>query len=154
MSDKPHILIVEARYYEDIGEQLHRGAREVLEGADASHETLQVPGAFEIPAAVKIAVRSLDFFAGRRRPDGFVALGCVIRGETSHYDHICQESARGLQQLSLDYALAIGYGILTCETRDQAWERARVDGRNKGGEAAEACLRMLEIKRQFYMFPR
>lgn len=154
MQDKPHILIVEARYYDDIGEQLHRGACAVLERAAASYETVRVPGAFEIPAALKIAVRSLDFFAGRRRPDGFVTLGCVIRGETSHYDHICQESARGLQDLALDYALAIGYGILTCETREQAWERARVDGKNKGGEAAEACLRMLEIKRQFYMFPR
>lgn len=151
---QPHILIVEARYYEEIGVQLHKGATNALEWAGASHETVRVPGAFEIPAAIKIAIRSLDFYAGRQRPDGFVALGCVIRGETSHYDHICQESARGLQDLALDYALAIGYGILTCENEAQAWERAAVDRKNKGGEAAEACLQMLDIKRQFNMFPR
>ncbi|RDD63784.1 6,7-dimethyl-8-ribityllumazine synthase [Ferruginivarius sediminum] len=151
---RPHILIVEARYYEDIGEQLHKGATDALDRAGASYETIQVPGAFEIPAAIKISVRSLDFFAGRQRPDGYVALGCVIRGETTHYDYVCQESARGLQDLALQYSLAIGYGILTCEDYDQAWARAAVDRKNKGGEAAGACLRMLDIKRQFYMFPR
>ncbi len=90
----------------------------------------------------------------RRRFDGYVALGCVIRGETSHYEYVCRESARKLQDLACQYALALGYGILTCDTKEQAWERARVDGRNKGGEAARACLRMLEIKRQFHLYPR
>ena len=152
--DTPHILIVEARYYDEVGEQLLSGAVAKLEAAGASHEVVRVPGAFEIPAAIKTAVRSLDFYAGRPRPDGYVALGCVIRGETSHYDHICAESARGLQQLAIDLTLALGYGILTVETYEQAMARARIDQKDKGGEAAEACLQMIELKRRFHLFPR
>jgi 6,7-dimethyl-8-ribityllumazine synthase len=150
----PHILIVEARYYDEIGEQLQKGALRRLEQAGASYEIIQVPGAYEIPAAIKVAIRSLDFYAGRRRADGYVALGCVIRGETSHYDHVCNETARKLQDLACTYTLALGYGILTVETVDQAIERARVDGRDKGGEAAQACLDMIEVKRRFHLFPR
>ena len=150
----PHILIVEARYYDEIGEQLQKGALRRLEQAGASYEIIQVPGAYEIPAAIKVAIRSLDFYAGRRRADGYVALGCVIRGETSHYDHVCSETARKLQDLACTYTLALGYGILTVETVDQAIERARVDGRDKGGEAAQACLDMIEVKRRFHLFPR
>lgn len=152
--DHPHVLIVEARYYEDIGEQLLKGALAALEEAGATHDIVRVPGAFEIPAAIRISTRSLDFYAGRQRPDGYVALGCVIRGETTHYDYVCQESARKLQDLACAHTLALGYGILTCETYDQAWARARVDGRDKGGEAARACLQMIEIKRRFRLFPR
>lgn len=152
--DTPHILIVEARYYDEVGEQLLAGAVAKLEAAGASHEVVRVPGAFEIPAAIKTAVRSLDFYAGRPRPDGYVALGCVIRGETSHYDHICAESARGLQQLAIDHTLALGYGILTVENYEQAMARARVDQKDKGGEAADACLQMIELKRRFHLFPR
>jgi 6,7-dimethyl-8-ribityllumazine synthase len=83
-----------------------------------------------------------------------VTLGCVIRGETSHYDYVCTESARKLQDLACEFTLALGYGILTCDTREQAWARARVDGKDKGGEAARACLRMVELKRRFHLFPR
>jgi 6,7-dimethyl-8-ribityllumazine synthase len=91
---------------------------------------------------------------GPRRYDGYIALGCVIRGETSHYDYVCAESARKLQDLACEHGLALGYGILTCETREQAWERAGVTERNKGGEAARACLRMLELERRFDPSPR
>ncbi len=154
MTEQPHILIVEARFYVDIADELARGAVAALEDAGATHERAAVPGAFEIPAAIRMAIRSLDFFGGRRRYDGYIALGCVIRGETSHYDYVCGESARKLQDLACDYTLALGYGILTCENREQAWERARVDGRNKGGETARACLSMLDIKRQFHLYPR
>ncbi len=151
---EPHIMIVEARYYDDIGEELLKGATRTLEEAGASWEVVQVPGAFEIPQAIKIAIRSLDFYAGRRRADGYIALGCVIRGETTHYDYVCGESARKLQDLACTYTLAMGYGILTCENREQALARARVDQKNKGGEAARACLDMIEVKRRFHLFPR
>lgn len=154
MAENPHILIVEGRFYEDVADQLLNGAITELSQVNASHERVTVPGAFEIPAAVRMGVRSMEFFAGRRRFDGYIALGCVIRGETTHYDYICAESARKLQDLSADYALALGYGILTCENHEQAWERARVDGGNKGGAAARACIDMLEVKRSFHLYPR
>ena len=152
--DAPHVLIVESRFYEDVADELLKGASAEIDAAGASFECISVPGAFEIPAAIQMGVRSMEFYAARRRFDGYIALGCVIRGETSHYDHICVESARKLQDLACQYALALGYGILTCENKEQAWERARTDGRNKGGETARACLSMLEIKRQFHLYPR
>ena len=128
--DAPHVLIVESRFYEDISDELLKGASGALEAAGASFERVSVPGAFEIPAAIHMGLRSMEFYAARRRFDGYVALGCIIRGETSHYDHVCTESARKLQDLACQYALALGYGILTCDTQEQAWERARVEGRN------------------------
>lgn len=154
MSDQPHVLVAISRYYEDIAEELLRGAIGVLDGAGATHEVHEVPGAFELPAAIAIAMRSPEFSGGRRRFDGYIALGCVIRGETTHYDYVCQESARGLQDLAVRHCLALGFGILTTENRDQAMARAAVDQGNKGADAANACLRMVELKRQFRMFPR
>lgn len=154
MDDRPHIMVVEARFYEDIADELMAGALEVLDAEEATYERFQVPGAFEIPAAVQYAIRSMDFFAGRRRFDGYVTLGCVIRGETSHYDYVCGESARGLQDLAIRYSLALGYGILTVENKEQAWARAARNQKNKGGEATRACLQMLDLKRQFRLFPR
>ena len=154
MADAPHILIVEARYYEDVGEHLLTGAIQALEQAGATYEVVRVPGAFEIPTAIRIAVRSLDFYAGRPRPDGYLALGCVIRGETTHYDYVCQESARKLQDIAAEHCLALGYGILTVETHEQAMARADVNRKNKGGEAADACLQMLQVKRRFNLYPR
>lgn len=154
MTDQPHIMIVEARFYDDIADELAKGAIEVIEEAGASYERYPVPGSFEIPAAIQFAVRSMDFYTARQRFDGYVALGCVIRGETTHYDYVCQESARGLHDLALRHTLAVGYGILTCENRDQALERARVDKGDRGGNAARACLAMIEMKRQFRLYPR
>ena len=154
MAEAPRILIVEARFYEDTADELRRGAVAELEQAGAEYETVAVPGAFEIPAAIRMAIRSMEVVGGQRRFDGYVALGCVIRGATSHYDHVCTESARKLQDLACEFTLALGYGILTCDTREQAWERASVKGRNKGGEVAWACLQMVELKRQFHLFPR
>ena len=148
------ILVVEARFYEDIAEEMFKGALAVLQQHGATVERIAVPGAFEIPTAIHMAIRSLDFFAGRPRFDGYVALGCVIRGETTHYDYVCAESARKLQDLACRYVLALGYGILTCETSEQAWARARVDGKNKGGQAAAACMRMVDLKRHFHLYPR
>ena len=154
MSETPHLLIVESRYYEDVAAELLSGANAELEAAGATSERIEVPGAFEIPAAIRMAIRSMDFYAGRRRYDGYIALGCVIRGETSHFDYICMESARKLQDLAVNYTLALGYGILTCETHDQAMERAAVDRKNKGGDAARACLSMIGVKQRFRLFPR
>ena len=143
----PHIMIVEARFYEDIADELARGAIAVLEEVGATYERFAVPGALEIPAAVQIASTSA------RRFDGYVALGCVIRGETSHYDIVCGESARGLQDLALRHGLAIGNGILTVENEAQAWARARVDEMDKGGGAAQAALAMIELKQRFKQLP-
>jgi 6,7-dimethyl-8-ribityllumazine synthase len=154
MTEGPHIMIVEARFYPDIADELVRGATTALSEAGASFRRYEVPGVFEIPAAIRMAIRSMDFSIDRRRYDGFVALGCVIRGETSHYDIVCNESARAIQQLVCDYTLALGFGVLTVENEKQAKARAKVDGKNKGGEAARACLAMIELKRRFSLYPR
>jgi len=154
MEEKPHLLIVEARFYDDLAEELAAGAVAELDRAGCSYKKVSVPGVFEIPAAIRMAIRSLDFYSGSRRFDGYIALGSVIRGETTHYDYICAESARKLQDLACEYALALGYGILTCESEEQAWERASRDKKDKGGDAARACLAMIDIKRQFHLYPR
>ncbi len=147
MSDHPHIMIVEARFYEDIADELVRGAAAALEEAGATYERFAVPGAFEIPGAIRLAMDARRDQAARF--DGYVALGCVIRGETTHYDYICGESARGLQELVLEHKLAIGYGILTVENRDQAMERGAVDKGDKGRTAVRACLAMIGLAREF-----
>ena len=140
---RPHVMIIEARFYEDLADEMARGAIAALEAAGARYDRFAVPGAFEIPGAIRIA-----HDADRANPfDGYVALGCVIRGETTHYDYVCQESARGLMDLSAGMGLAIGYGILTCETWEQAWARAAVEQGNKGAAAVEACLRMIALRR-------
>jgi 6,7-dimethyl-8-ribityllumazine synthase len=139
--DHPHILIVEARFYDDIADELVRGAEAALKQAGASWERLSVPGAFEIPVAIRMAIARGGF-------DGYIALGCVIRGETTHYDYVCGESARALQDIAVDHQVPLGYGILTVENGDQAWARAGVDRKNKGGDAAAACLAMLAVKKR------
>ncbi len=154
MDEQPHIMIVDARFYEGVADELLKGVLAEFDRVGASHERISVPGVFEVPAAIKMAIRSMDFFAGRRRFDGYVALGCVIRGETTHYDYVCGESARKLQDLACEHTLALGYGILTCENHAQAMERARVDRKNKGGAVARTCLEMLAVKRHFHLYPR
>lgn len=140
--DAPRLLIVVAPYYKDIADQLVMGARRAAEAAGAKHETVEVPGALEVPTAIRIAARGGDF-------DGFVALGCVIRGETTHYDTVCTDSARGLSLMGLD-GLCIGNGILTVETRAQAEVRAKADGQNKGGGAANAAMHLIALSRKFH----
>jgi 6,7-dimethyl-8-ribityllumazine synthase len=154
MTEQPHVMIAVARFYGDIADELVRGATAALESAGATWEVVEVPGAFEIPAAISTAVRALEFVGARRRFDGYVALGCVIRGETSHYDYVCGETARALQDLAVKYCLALGFGLLTVENMDQAEERAGVDRRDKGGEAARVSLSMIELKRAIGLFPR
>lgn len=146
-------MIVEARYYSEIADSLLEGAKATLDKAGATYEKFEAPGAFEIPAAISYALIEQDM-SDMHRFDGYLALGCVIRGETSHYDHICEESARALMSLSVEYGLALGNGILTVENQDQAWARARLDEKDKGGEAAAACLAMIDHKKHFKLYPR
>jgi 6,7-dimethyl-8-ribityllumazine synthase len=143
MTRPPHLLLVEAPYYRHIADGLRRGAEQVIAESGATCETIAVPGAFEVAAAIGFAAR------GSNRFDGFVALGCVIRGETTHYDHICAETSRALQELAVRDGLAIGFGILTCETEAQALVRSDPAAKDKGGEAARACLEMVALKRRF-----
>ena len=154
MSDDIHVLVVEADFYRDISDALLEGAKEVLDKAGAIYEVVQVPGCLEIPAAIRFAIKSMEFMGGRRRYDAYVALGCVIRGETSHYDTVSEESARALMDISTEYCIAVGNGIITCENEEQAWARARKSDKNKGGGAAAAALQMLQLKEQFGLFPR
>ena len=153
MPDTPHIMIIEARFYQDIADELVKGAVAALDAAGATWERFAVPGAFEIPGAIRLAMdaRGKD---GRPRFDGYVALGCVIRGETTHYDYVCGESARGLQALAIRDKACIGYGILTVENKAQAMARARRAEKDRGGHAARACLGMIQHKRHFGLFPR
>ncbi len=153
-AERPHIMIIEARFYDDLLDELAAGAIKALEAAGATYERFAVPGALEIPAAIAYSIRSRDVYAGRRRFDGYVALGVVIRGETTHYDIVANESARALVDLSVQHSLAIGNGILTVENGEQAWDRARMDRKNKGGASAEACLAMLRLKQEFRLWPR
>jgi len=148
MAAPPRILIAEARFYTDIADEMLRGALAALDRAGAVHERVTVPGSFEIPGAIRIAHAGGEAGAGPRF-DGYVALGCVIRGETSHYDYVSGESARGLQDLAIRHAIALGYGILTVDSEAQAWERARIDRGNKGRDAVEACLAMIALRRRF-----
>lgn len=150
MADR--ILIVEARFYTDIADDLVRGAMAVLDEAGASVDRLDVPGVFEVPAAVRLAA-GLAGEAPAGAYDGIVALGCVIRGQTDHYDHICREASRALMDVTLA-GVPLGFGILTCATYEQARERADVARKNKGAEAARACLRMIAVRHALSKGPR
>lgn len=154
LDPKPHVLIVEARYYDAINDDLLQGAQAVLTANEASHDILTVPGALEIPAAIACAVKAMDYDPVRRRYDGYIALGCVIKGSTRHDEIVGNESAHGLQELALRYVLAIGNGILTVSSMEQAAERAAPAGLDRGGDAAAACLRMIEVKQHFNLTSR
>ena len=140
-SDAPHLLIVIAPYYKDIADSLLTGAKRTISDSGATFDVVEVPGALEIPTAIRLS-RAADKY------DGYVALGCVIRGETTHYDTVCNDSSRGLTLLGLD-GFCIGNGILTVENRDQALVRADAEGQNKGGGAAVAALHLIALARNF-----
>jgi 6,7-dimethyl-8-ribityllumazine synthase len=140
------ILIVEARFYDDIADALLAGASKVLKEAEAEFDCVTVPGSLEIPAAIAIAMDAAK--RGRRPYDGVVALGCVIRGDTIHFDIVSHQSARGLMDLSVARQLPIGNGIITVDNEAQAWVRARPEEQDKGGDAARAALAMVGLKRQ------
>ncbi len=139
-------LIVEARFYDDIQDAMLEGAIAELKAAGVSYDVLTVTGSLEIPATIAIA---LDAAANNGKPyDAAIALGCVIRGDTIHFEIVSQESSRALMDLSVARGLPLGNGILTVNNEDQAWARARVSEMNKGGDAARAALAVLRIKRR------
>lgn len=138
---KPHLLIVVSPYYKDIADNLLAGARDAITSVGATHETVEVPGALEIPVAIGLAANGSEF-------DGFVALGCIIRGETTHYETVCNDSSHGLSLLGLQ-GICLGNGILTVENRLQAEVRADLQDQNKGGGAAMAALHLIALKRHF-----
>ena len=147
MSDAMRILVVEARFYPDLADELLRGAVDALTAFGADYDVVTVPGALEIPAVVALAEEAGHRAAGVAY-DGYVALGTVIRGETYHFEIVANESARGLMDLAIGKRLAIGNGILTVEDEEQAWARARVSEGDKGGGAARACLEVLATRRR------
>ena len=138
----PHLLLVRAPYYREVVDGMTSGADRILRQAGATYDTLDVAGAFELAQGVRIALR------GTQRFDGFVALGCVVRGETDHYDHICRESMAGLMHVALQYGIALGAGLLTVHEIGQAIERSSDDGHNKGAEAAAAALLQIAAMRR------
>lgn len=146
-SFSPSVLLIEGRFYEDISDELAKGALAALDSAGASVHRIWVPGALEVPQALAFAVRAglMPFGATRWRYHGAVALGCVIRGETSHYDIVANESARSLLNIATASGIPLGNGILTVENTPQAWERASISDGNKGADAARACLRLIDV---------
>lgn len=138
------LLIVEARFYDDLADALLAGAKDALDAVGATYDVVTVPGALEIPAVISYALDAEE--KGGKRYDGFVALGCVIRGETYHFDIVANESCRALMDLAVEESLALGNGILTVEDEDQAWARARLEEGDKGGFAARAALTMIAIR--------
>ena len=144
-----HFLIVEARFYTEIADAMAAGAAQALDNAGVTHDRIEVPGALEIPAAIAMAAQQQAEDGKGRRYDGFVALGCIIRGETYHFEVVSNESARGIMDLSIRHCLAVGNGILTVENEEQAWVRADPMRKDKGGDAARAALAMAAHARNF-----
>jgi 6,7-dimethyl-8-ribityllumazine synthase len=147
MADAPHLLIVEARFYDDMADAILEGATDALKEAGASYEVVTVDGALEIPATIAMALDGMEMDGTHY--DGFIALGVVIRGETYHFEIVSNESARGLTQLSVSESIALGNGIMTVENSDQAWARVKKTELNKGGFAARAALKMIQLKEKF-----
>jgi 6,7-dimethyl-8-ribityllumazine synthase len=144
MIEKPNVLIVEARFYDHISEALLDGATAALEKGGAHFERITVPGALEIPAAIAFAAKAGE--GAGKSFDGYVALGCVIRGETYHFEIVAGESARGLMELGIHHGMCIGNGILTVDNKTQAMARAARDQLDKGGDAARACLALVDVR--------
>jgi 6,7-dimethyl-8-ribityllumazine synthase len=137
----PHLLIVRAPYYRTVVDGLTTGAIRILNEIGATHEVLDVAGAYELPQVIRIALR------GNKKYDGFVALGCIVKGETDHYDFICKATMDGIMSVALQFGIALGTGLLTCDTIAQAEARSGQDGHNKGAEAAAAALLQINAAR-------
>lgn len=140
---KAHVLLIESRFHEDVAEALVAGAVAELEARGVTFERISVPGALEIPQVLAAAVEA------ETEMDGAIALGCVIRGETSHYDVVCHNANHWLMHVAVEYDVPVGNGILTVDTKEQAMARAEGGREGKGGDAARACLRLIEIRRKF-----
>jgi 6,7-dimethyl-8-ribityllumazine synthase len=143
----PHLLLVRAPYYRDIIDGMDWGATRILEQAGATHDVLDIAGSFELAQAIRLVLRGTVKF------DGFVALGCIVRGGTDHYDHICRETMAGLMAVALQYGIALGSGVLTVHSIEQAAVRSGRDGFNKGAEAAVAALLQINAARRFGAAP-
>ena len=139
----PHILIIRAPYYQEVVDGLTQGAKRILGEARVTSEILDISGAYELPQAIRLAVKGIQKF------DGYVALGCIIRGETDHYEFICQSTMDGIMNVSLQFGLCVGTGLLTCDNLGQAEARWGQDGHNKGAEAAMAALLQINAARRF-----
>ena len=138
----PHLLIIRAPYYKGVVDGLTLGAERIVAEAGGTSEVLDIAGAYELPQAIRLAVR------GNQRFDGFIALGCIVRGETDHYDFICRSTMDGVLNVSLQFGLCVGTGLLTCDTLAQAEARSGMDGHNKGAEAAAAALLQINAARR------
>lgn len=154
MAEETRVLIVEARFYADIADEMANGAIAFLDQAGIAHDRIAVPGAFEVPAAIRFALRAMETHSATSNYAGFIALGTVIRGDTDHYDHICRETSRALMDIAAELSVALGFGILTCETKEQAESRADIGRGNKGADAARACLRMMDLKKELRLAQR
>lgn len=153
-----HVLIIEAPYYREVSDELASGALQELAERGATFERIEVPGALEIPQVLaQLLDRQLNAQSGKgpagkagaAKFDGVIALGCVIRGETAHYDIVVNNANHWLMELAITNKIPLGNGILTVDTLDQAMARARGGSDGKGGDAARACLRLIEIAREF-----
>jgi len=154
MTEKLRVLIVEARFYSDLADEMAKGAIAALDKAGILHDRVAVPGTFEVPAAIRFALRAMETHSATSNYSGFIALGTVIRGETDHYDHICREVSRALMDIAVKQSVALGFGILTCETKEQAEARADISRGDKGTDAAQACLRMMDLKKELRLAQR
>ncbi|HIC30149.1 MAG TPA: 6,7-dimethyl-8-ribityllumazine synthase [Rhodospirillales bacterium] len=154
MTEKLRVLIVEARFYSDLADEMAKGAIAALDKAGILHDRVAVPGTFEVPAAIRFALRAMETHSATSNYSGFIALGTVIRGETDHYDHICREVSRALMDIAVKQSVALGFGILTCETKEQAEARADISRGDKGADAAQACLRMMDLKKELRLAQR
>ena len=154
MTEKLRVLIVEARFYSDLADEMAKGAIAALDKAGILHDRVAVPGTFEVPAAIRFALRAMETHSATSNYSGFIALGTVIRGETDHYDHICREDSRALMDIAVKQSVALGFGILTCETKEQAEARADISRGDKGADAAQACLRMMDLKKELRLAQR
>jgi 6,7-dimethyl-8-ribityllumazine synthase len=139
----PRLLLVRAPYYRDVVDGMSWGAARILDQAGATHETLSVAGSFELPQAIRIVLQGPEKF------DGFIALGCIVRGGTDHYDYICRATISGLMDVALQFGIAMGSGVLTVHSIEQAVARSRRDGYNKGAEAAVAALLQINVARRY-----
>lgn len=147
----PRILLIQAPYYEDIVGGMRKGVERVVAEAGGELEVVDVAGAFELPAALRMALDAMEHPEEPPFWDGFVLLGCVVKGDTDHYDHICREACSGVMSVSVGTGAAIGFGLLTVHTLQQAIERSSDDGHNKGAEAAQAALLQVGLRRKWGM---
>ena len=150
----PHVMIVESRYYPDIAAALADGAIAALEAQGATYKRYVVPTLFELPLAIRYAIRAVEIFPARKRFDGYIALGCELKDKGSVEYPLLKECAHTVQQLALQFSLATGFGVIGAETVEDAWQQAATRQGNRGGDAAETCLEMIKLKADFNLFPR